>query len=100
VDEVRKALIIGGLWDAMKSRIFEEEPLLRAQAQEMNEVHETAEIAITLVNMWNNVPEVIADESHPQIPWEEPVRAQREENDRRPGREDPLNGRTTAPNHN
>ena len=88
VKEVRRALMTGELWEAMKTRMREEEPPLIAQAQDANEIQERAEIAVTLANLWNKVSEIVADERQPEMPGEEPARAQFEEHERRTGRED------------
>ena len=79
IEEVRRALIIGDLWNEMKARIREEEFPVMARAPDVAEIQERADIAMTLANLRNETPEPVLVERLQDMPLVEQTRVYGEE---------------------
>lgn len=79
IEEVRRALIIGDLWDAMKARMREEEAPVIARAPTTAENQERANVAPTLANLCNEIPEPVLMERRQDMSFVEEMGAEVEE---------------------
>jgi hypothetical protein len=78
IEEMRRAVIIGDLWDAMKARMREEVPVI-AFAPTAAENQERANVAMILANLCNEILEPVLIERIRDMPFVEEMGADVEE---------------------